>query len=66
MTRLNRLAPRTTTAGRPRAARVAHASTREARTRRSFDGVLASYIRELSAAGDLTPRPRAGRERERS
>ena len=66
MTPLTQLAPHTTTAGRPRAARAAHASAREARTRRSFDGVLASYIRELSAAGDPTPRPRAGREPRRS
>ena len=42
--------------------RAAHASAREARTRRSFDGVLASYIRELAAAADPAPRPRTGRE----
>jgi hypothetical protein len=39
---------------RPRGA--AHPTAREARARRSFDGVLASYIRELAAAGDTTPR----------
>jgi hypothetical protein len=55
MTPLNQLAPHTGTPSRTRAARAAHASTREARTRRSFDGVLASYIRELSAAGDPAP-----------
>jgi hypothetical protein len=38
---------------RPRGA--AHPTAREARARRSFDAVLASYIRELSAAG---PPPR--------
>ncbi len=51
MTRLNRLAPRTTTASTHRARRGSHRSEREARARRSFDGVVASYIREL-AAGD--------------
>ncbi|MEA2420090.1 MAG: hypothetical protein QOE60_2296 [Thermoleophilaceae bacterium] len=62
MTRLNQLAPHTTTARRQHARRAAHTPAREARTRRSFDAVLASYIRELAAAGDTTPRPRAGRE----
>jgi len=52
MTRLNQ----------QRAGRGAHAPAREARTRRSLDAVFASYIRELAAAGDATPRPRAGRE----
>jgi hypothetical protein len=61
MTHLNQLAPHTTTAGRPRAARPAHASAREARTRRSFDGVLASYVRELSTASHTTSSQRAGR-----
>jgi hypothetical protein len=62
MTRLKQLAPHTTTAGQHRARRPAHAPVREARTRRSFDAVFASYIRELSAAGDATTRRRAGRE----
>ena len=62
MTRLNRLAPLSTMAGRSRERRPAHGDVREARTRRSFDAVLASYIRELSAAGDTATRPRAGRE----
>jgi hypothetical protein len=62
MTRLNQLAPRTTMADRHRARGGAHDSAREARTRRSLDGVFASYIRELSAAGDTTPRPSAERE----
>jgi len=61
MTRLNQLAPRTTMASRHRARGAAHGPAREARTRRSFDAVLASYIRELAAAGDATTRPRAGR-----
>jgi hypothetical protein len=60
MTRLNRLAPRTTTISRHRERRAAHRPAREARTRRSFDGVVASYIRELSATGDTTPRAGAG------
>jgi hypothetical protein len=34
--------------------RASHRPAREARMRRSFDGVVASYIRELSAAGELT------------
>jgi len=62
MTPLTQPAPHTTMAGRSRPARATHASAREARRRRSFDAVLASYVRELAAAGDTTPRPRAGRE----
>jgi hypothetical protein len=49
MTRLTRLAPRTPTASPPRARRASHRPERAARARRSFDGVVASYIRELSA-----------------
>ena len=52
MTRLDQLAPHTTMAAGHRARRAAHRPAREARTRRSFDGVVASYIRELSAAGE--------------
>jgi hypothetical protein len=55
MTRLNHLAPRTTMASRHRVRRAAHGPAREARVRRSFDGVVASYIRELAAAGDHAP-----------
>ena len=62
MTRLNRLSPYSTMSGRQRERRPAHSSAREARTRRSFDAVLASYIRELSAAGDTATRPGAGHE----
>ena len=47
MTRLNRLPPLTTTASRHPARRGAHRPAREARARRSFDGVVASYIRSL-------------------
>ena len=54
MTRLNHLAPRTTM-GRHRVRRAAHGPAREARVRRSFDGVVASYIRELAAAGEHAP-----------
>jgi hypothetical protein len=61
MTRLDQLAAHTTMAGRHRARRAAHDPARQARTRRSLDAVFASYIRELSAAGDTTPRPRGGR-----
>jgi hypothetical protein len=61
MTRLNQLAPRSTKASRQNARRASHRPAREARIRRSFDGVVASYIRDLSAAGDTTRRVRAGR-----
>jgi hypothetical protein len=54
MTRLNRLAPRATTASPNRARRASHHPEREARARRSFEGVVASYIHEL-AAGDTMP-----------
>jgi hypothetical protein len=54
MTRLNHVSPRATMAVRHSARRAAHGPAREARNRRSFDGVVASYIRELSAAGDTT------------
>ena len=33
-----------------------------ARKRRSFDAVVASYIRELATAADPKPRPRVARE----
>ena len=59
---MTRLTQRTTMASRHRERRPAHGPAREARTRRSFDGVVASYIRELSVAGDTTARARAGRE----
>ena len=55
MTRLNHLAPRTAMASRHRVRRAAHGPAREARIRRSLDGVVASYIRELAAAGDHAP-----------
>jgi hypothetical protein len=42
-----------------RAAHATHATAREARRQRSLDGVQASYIRELAAAADPTPRPHA-------
>ena len=58
MTQTSRRAPHTSTPDGRRNRRPAHASEREARARRSFDGVVASYIRELSAAD--AP-PRAGR-----
>ena len=62
MTRLTQLSPRSTMSGRQRERRLAHSSAREARTRRSFDAVLASYIRELSDAGDTATSPRTGGE----
>jgi hypothetical protein len=45
-----------TTARRQRGRRPAHPPAREARTRRSDVAVLASYIRELSAAAGLPVR----------
>jgi hypothetical protein len=54
---VNRRASGTTMASRRSARRPVHGPAREARIRRSFDGLVASYIRELSAAGDTT-RPR--------
>jgi hypothetical protein len=56
MTPLTQIAPHTTMARRPRARGAAHDPAREARTRRSLDAVFASYIRELSGAGDKTLR----------
>ena len=56
MTRLNELATRTTLVGRHRAHKGAHGSAREARIRRSFDGAVASYIRELATISGNTPR----------
>ena len=57
MTPLTQLAPHTTMARRRGAARTARGRAFDARFRRSFDGVVASYIRELALAGD-TPRHR--------
>lgn len=36
-------------------------STRKARARRAYEGVVASYLRELSAASGATPGSRAER-----
>jgi hypothetical protein len=58
MTQTNRRTSHTSSADARRTRRPAHSSEREARARRSFDGVVASYIRELSAADAA---PRAGR-----
>ena len=52
MTQLTRRAPRATTAIRQPERRAAHRPDREARTRRSFDGVVASYVRSLAVGGD--------------
>jgi len=45
--------PNQTTSGTSRRVRN---TAREARARRSFDGVLASYVRELAAGADVTTR----------
>ena len=52
MTPLTQPAPHTTTPAPRRARRSVHATTREARKQRSFHGVLASYIRELTTSSD--------------
>ena len=62
MTRLNEFATHSTIAARDRTRGADHAPAREARTPRSFDATLASYIRELSAAGQAAARPSARRE----
>jgi hypothetical protein len=63
-TQVNRRASRTTMASRRGARPAAHGPAREARIRRSFDGLVASYIRELSVAGDTTrARERGSRHR---
>jgi hypothetical protein len=54
MTQFDRRAPRPTTGSRQLERRAAHRTSRDARTRRSFDGVVASYIREIAAAGEIS------------
>ena len=56
VTPLDQLAPPTTIARRRGAARTARRPALDARFRRSSDGIVASYIRELALTGD-TPRP---------
>jgi len=48
MTQLDCRSEETTTADRSRSRRPAHGPSREARARRSFDGVVASYIRDIA------------------
>ena len=48
MTPLHGRHPHSTMAGAKRGRRVASGRPREARTRRVFDGVVASYIRDIS------------------
>ena len=58
MTPLNSRHPHSTTAEGNRGRRVARGRRREARTRRVFDGVVASYLRDISvrtAAGADQP-----------
>ena len=57
MTGLDQVTPQSTTPSLQRTRGDSHRPAREARKRRSFDGVVAAYIREL-AAGD-TARPGA-------
>jgi hypothetical protein len=59
MTQLDCRSGKTTTAGRSRSRGPAHGRSREARVRRSFDGVVASYIREISLRDGGRPRPAA-------
>ena len=55
MTSLTQPVPHASTSSRPRTRRSGYTTAREARTRRSFDGVFASYIRELAADAVGTP-----------
>ena len=55
MTGLDQVTPPSTTPSRQRTRGATHRPAREARKRRSFDGVVAAYIREL-AAGDTARR----------
>jgi hypothetical protein len=48
-TQLSRRAPRATTANHQPERRAAHRPVREARTKRSYEGVVASYVRSLAA-----------------
>jgi len=59
MTQTTRRASHGTSADAHRTRRDPH---REARVRRSFNGVVASYLRELSAANGTAPRTRPQRE----
>ena len=52
MTQSVRTAPRSTTGNRPPERRATHRRAREARKQRSFDGVVASYVRSLAVGGD--------------
>ena len=56
MTQGNRRASHSAREYGNRARKAAHRRVREARARRSFDGVVAGYIRELSTAGGTTRR----------
>jgi hypothetical protein len=49
MTSLTQLAQHTATPGRQGPRRSSHATAREARKRRGYDAVTASYVRELAA-----------------
>jgi hypothetical protein len=57
MTQTYRRAPHTSSPDGRRTRRPAHGSEREARARRVFDGVVASYIRDISAAVDVHDEP---------
>ena len=52
MTQSVRTAPSSTTGNRPPERRTTHRRAREARKQRSFDGVVASYVRSLAVGGD--------------
>ena len=57
MTERNRPRPHTTTADGDRGHRVRPGRVRDERIRRVFDGVVASYIRDISAPGDVHDGP---------
>ncbi len=52
-----------TQAAHPASYGRSHRTPRQARARRSFEGVVASYVRELAARADATGRPGLGQRR---
>jgi hypothetical protein len=59
MTYLDCPSEETTTAGGPHSRGPAHGPSRDARARRSFDGVVASYIRDIALRDRNRPRTAA-------
>jgi hypothetical protein len=57
LTPLTQTARHTTTPDRPRERRAGHTAARKARKQRSFDGLVASYVRELATSAETPRRP---------